>query len=239
MSEDIMKAALQRIATLEQEVSGYRSRKEEPKAPAFNPQEFARAFTQDPIGTMSRLGIPVEHVNKVLVANAMGDQAPEHLKAMLHMGPQISNTMALQNQVETLSRQFSDFMTQQTKSGTRESFKTLTAQKEQYPHLAKALAADPTLFDEDLKGHGGSAEDFAKATETRLSKFAKLWGPQTASDENADTTDDQSQQVTPAVAASLNGEMPPIKQTKQGVFSQDDHARLRDEVVRKLASSQS
>lgn len=220
------------MAQLEAEVS--RSRKQEP---TFDQEAFRRSMTTDPVGMMQRMGIPVDHVNRVLVAHTLGDQAPDGLKALVHMGPQISATQALQSQVEALSRQLSDLTGAQNKKGKRESFKALSADKAKYPGLAKALEKDAALFDEDIETFGGSAEEFASREEARLKRMGFYAAPP-ASDENADSESDQSKQIQPAIAANLNGEMPPLTKPKQGAFTAEEHERLKQEAIRISSSSQ-
>lgn len=236
---DIQKAletAMGKIAQLEREVSGYRSQPQ-PQAPTFDP----RAFTADPLGAMTRMGIPVDHVTRVLVAHTLGDQAPPELKVLAAMGPQVSATNALQVELEQLRRQVSELTTSQSKKSAGESFKALAADKAKYPHLASAIAADASLYDEDIQSFGGNVEDFLAKEEKRLARLAPALGvkPPAASVANADTTTDQSKQVTPAVAAALNGEMPPLPETKVGVFTQADHDKLKEEVVRKASMAAS
>lgn len=237
MSDDLKKAldtAMSRLASLEAEVSGYRSRAREPEKASFDPVAFRNAFVSDPVGTMTKMGAPVDHITRVLVANAMGDGAPPELKVLAAMGPQVSATHALDSKVETLSRQLSALVESQTKKGARESFQALATDKSKYPHLAKAYAVDSSLFDEDVS-RGGNAEEIATALETRLKKVASVYAPP-ASEANADSQQDPSTQVKPALASTMSGDPPPPPKDKVGLFTQDDHARLRDEIIRKASS---
>lgn len=231
---------MSRLASLEAEVSGYRARAKEPEKPSFDPVAFRSAFVADPVGTMTRMGAPVDHITRVLVANAMGDQAPPELKVLAAMGPQVSATHALDSKVETLSRQLSALVDSQTKKGARESFQALAADKSKYPHLAKAYAADSSLFDEDVS-RGGNAEEIASALETRLKKVASAYGvtTPTASEVDADPQQDPSTQVKPALASTMSGDPPTPPKDKAGLFTQEDHARLRDEIIRKASSQAS
>jgi hypothetical protein len=231
---DVSEAALQRIAALEAEVSGYR-RQAKPE-PQFNMEAFRQDFIADPVGTMQRLGAPVDHVTRVLVANAMGEQAPPELKMLAAQGPQVNAARALEARVEALSRQLSDVTAASSKKATRESFQAITADKSKYPHLAKAVSADPSLVEDELGSHGGTAEELAAKLEARLSKVAAIYAPPAASS-NAETQD-QSTQVAPATTGGLSGGVPPLTQKPSGVFTPEDHARLRDECVRKATSSQ-
>ncbi len=229
MSDDQNAKLLTRLAAMEQELATLRNAERKP-TPQFDPVAFRTAFVNDPVGVLSKMGAPIDHVTRVLVANAMGDQAPQELKVLAAMGPQLSAAQALEAKVEALSRQLSD----QGRKGTRESFQALATDKTKNPHLAKALSADPTLFDEDVASHGGSAEELAAKLETRLGKFSAVYAPPPVSEQNTETTV-QSTQDTPAIAGALSGSVPPISQPTPGVFKAEDHQKLRDEVLRKHA----
>lgn len=230
MSEDKLATALSRIAQLETEVQGYRARKPEH---TLDPAVIRAALTADPIGALKQMGVPVDHVTRVIVANAMGDSAPPELRVLAAMGPQVTAQHALDAKVEALSRQLTSLTSAAQSNGVRESFKAVAKDKSKYPHLAKAFAADPALFDEELAKHGGNAEEFATRQEARLLQVGAAMGlPPTASEETAADTADHSSQVKPALASTMGG-APPLPKEKQGVFTQEDHASLRDEIVRK------
>lgn len=225
---------MERLASMEKELATFRARKPEEKS--FDPQAFRSAFVADPLGSMTKMGVPVDYITKVLVAHAMGDQAPAELRMLAQQGPMVSAQNALESRLEQLSRQVSTIVETGSKKSVQESFKALSADKTKYPHLAKAVQADASLFDGELSGHGGTAEEFATQAEARLSKIAAIYVPPTASEANADKPD-QSMQVKPATSASLPGGVPPLPVDKAGVFTNEDHAKLREEVVRKYASS--
>jgi hypothetical protein len=230
MSDDLAKAlntALSRIASLEAQAAGARPKRND------EPSVSLSALIADPVGAMTRAGVPVEHITKVLVANAMGDQAPPELRMLASMGPQVTAQRALDEKVEALSRQLSALTS--PKPPTAESVKALTSDKSKYPHLARALAADPSFFSDDELAAGGSAEEFAARAEARLSKMATVFAPPAASDANADHAD-QSTQVKPADSPATAGGVPPIPKPVVGAFTPEDHAKLRDEIVRKANS---
>lgn len=224
--------AIARLASLEAEVSGYRSRKHEPEKPTFDPVAYRQAFLADPIGSLTRMGAPVDHITKVLVAHALGDNAPPELKVLASMGPQVSAQHALDAKVETLSRQLSALTT----SGSRDKFRSLAKDASKYPNLSKMLETDPSFFDDEISD-GANVEEFAKGRESRMATAAKAFGPKTppASDANADETA-QSTQGKPAIAGAISGDPPPLPRGPSGVFTQEDHQKLRDEVVRKYSS---
>lgn len=231
MSDDLKKAldtAMSRIASLETEVSGYRKRPAE-DTNKFDPAAFRQAFVQDPIGQMTKMGVPVDHITRVMVAHAMGDEAPPHLKVLAQMGPQVSATHALDDKVETLSRQLSTLLAKEGKTSARERLHALAKDKTAYPSLSSVLESHPSYFDDDLSD-GANVEDFAKRHEERLSKII----PRTASNGNADTTA-PSMQSKPATAGTISGDPPPIPTKPVGVFTQEDHSKLRDEIVRKFS----
>jgi hypothetical protein len=110
----------------------------------------------------------------------------------------------------------------------------LVSDKGKYPSLSKAYAADSSLFDSDVAGHKGSAEELAAKIEDRLSKFSRALGvAQPTSDENVENQTTPSEQGQPATGNSIT-DVPSLPQTKQGVFTDDDHAKLKQEILQKF-----
>jgi hypothetical protein len=238
VSADLQKSldtAIARIAQLEAEVSRSRAAKAEAKPlPAqLDPQAVARAIVADPHGTLTRMGVPTEHVAKVLMGNLMGDQAPPEWKVLAQMGPQMSATNALNSTVEQLRQRLDEAEARVA----RQSFQALAGDKQKYPHLAKAFAADPSLFEGDVAAVRGSAEEAAAALEARLSKMAAVIAPPPASSEDAATAA-QSTQSKAQTTGGLDPTPPPIPSDKPGAWSEEEHRRIRDEVVRKHTSRQ-
>lgn len=226
---------MERIALMERELSTLRARPAEQK---FDANAFISAMMVDPHGTLAKMGARkdhLDHLTKVFVANAMGNEAPPQLQMLAAMGPQVNATHALDSKLEALSRQFSELTESQKRNGVRESFKALTADKVKYPHLSKAYAANPALFDEALNGTG-TAEEIAKTMEERHAAIAKIYAPTPAASENADTATTQSTQSQPA-AGGIDPTPPPIPKASTGVWSEAEHVRLRDELVRKYTST--
>jgi hypothetical protein len=218
---------LRRLATMESELASLRK----PAAPAFDPNQFRQAFINDPVGTLTRMGAPVDHITKVLVANAMGDQAPPELKVLASQGPQLMAQQALEAQVEALSRQLSTMSASSQKAGLRESLKTIGSDKSKYPNLSKAVAADPSLLDEELASHGGTAEELAAKVEARLAKVAAIYAPPSASAADADD-DTPSTQGKPAG----NDGVPPLQAKSPGAPTREELDRLKAEVLHKYNS---
>ncbi len=227
MSEAPLDIALKKLALLEQEVSTLRKGAREPQ---FDFNAFRQAFVADPVGTMTKAGIPTEHITRVLVANAMGDQAPPELKALAAMGPQMNAAQALTEKVESLSRQFSDFTSGVQKRGKRESFQALIADKTKYPSLSKVAGANPDLFSEELEAHGGTAEEFA----AKLEKMFSVVAPPPASDADAGKQPDQSPQVKPADTTA--GGVPHLSTQAAGVLTKEADAKLKAEILKKYES---
>jgi hypothetical protein len=139
---------------------------------------------------------------------------------------------------EELSRRLEDLSAKDTRQSTRESVNKLVADKAKYPHLATALAMDPSLFDDDLNSHKGSAEELVQSLEARMAKFAGVLGAKVAlpaSGGNAESDLPREQYGKPAWGSSID--VPPIPQKQQGVWSEDDDRALRDEITRKYAPS--
>lgn len=227
---DALATALARLAKLDQEMAELRSRSAPQGTPGIDP----RAFLQDPVGALTRAGIPIDHVTRVLVANAMGDQAPPELRTLAAQGPLLSKQSEIEAKLEAVSRQLVEITT--PKKPTAESVQALISDAKKYPVLSKAAALDPDLITEALATHGGTAEELAAKLEARFSKL--MPATPAASEANADVSTGQSTQANPA-GNTTSGGVPPIpKQNIGGTFTQEDHAKLRDEIVRKHSSQQ-
>lgn len=236
-TDKTIQTLLQKFAALETEVSGYRKANKEP---AFD----HRALINDPVGVLNKLGVPVEHITKILVANQLGDAAPHELRSLAQMGPMVNATSDLRTQLESLSRQVSDLVTAQKGSSTRASFKALANDKTKYPNLSKALNKRTDRYDDEAAKFEGTAEEYATQKEAYLKEMAELFGAPAASEENADetvnvemTSDEQeaaqSKESRPANAAGLNGEVPPLTRKDSGVFGDKERQALKDSVLRK------
>lgn len=236
MSEDLqrkLEVALSRIAALEVRQPAAPST----PTPQFDPQAFARALAADPVGMMTRMGIPVDHVSRVLVAHQLGDAAPPELRMAAMMGPQMSATQALATEVQTVRQRLEQYESRDQKQAVRSSFSALAADKTKYPLLATALAKSPQLFDSELDSHQGDAAALAERIEGRLKALAPALGvPQTASTENAETANaGQSTQTKQAQSGAVDPTPPPIQQGKPGVFTQEDHEALKERIIRKYS----
>jgi hypothetical protein len=239
MADDLSKqleAALSRIAAMESEMAPLRKGKESPQK-QFDPNAFVRSFVADPIGMMAKMGVPKDHVTKILVADALGDEAPPELKMARQMGHQINSTSDLTQKLDELSRRIEALSDKDARQGTRESINKLVGDKAKYPHLAAALAKDPSLFDDDIASHKGSAEELVQSLEARTAKYAGALGAKVAlpaSGGNAEGTAPREQNGKPAWGSSMD--VPPIPQKQQGVWSEEDDQALRDEITSKYGS---
>lgn len=233
-TEEQLTSALARIAALE-------SVKAPPKSePAFDQKAFAQAFTRDPVAAMKRFGIDRDHATQVLVAQALRDQGqpvPQGLEAAAAMGP-VMETLATVTAELTALRQRVDSGEKTVKGNTvRESLKILASDKKQNPNLATAYAADPTLFDEDIDKHEGSAADLAKALEARLARQAKALGvPQSTSTEKVDESETaqrpRSTDGTATASKAPAGDPPTLPRVaKTKGFDENDQAALKAEVI--------
>lgn len=228
MSEDQTAKLLSRIAAMESELATLRATKPQNSTPPFDPERFRQKFIADPVGTMTQMGAPIDHVTRVLVANALGDQAPPELKVLAQLGPQMSAVQANSQQVEELSRRLSAYEAKEQSTARTKSVQALIADKSKYPNLAKALEKDPSIL-EDLSGEN------AEETAAKMEKRFAIVAPPPASVENADPSA-QSTQSKPATASTLSGDVPPLPQPKAGVLTAEDDRKLRDEIVRKYSS---
>jgi len=239
MSEDLQKqlaTALSRIAALESR---------QPTAapqPQFDATAFARAFTADPIGTMGKFGIPVDHVTRVAVAHALGNEAPEQLRILAQMGPQMSAQQALASELAATRQRLEAIENAGTRQAVKSSFTSLTADKSKYPLLASAIAKNPSLFDSELESHKGDAAALADAIEGRLKSINEALGhTQPASTGDADSANGQSSQAKQAQPGSVvsggttDQTPPPDSQKQPGVFTQAEHEALKERIIRKYS----
>lgn len=193
----------------------------------------------NPSGTLQKMGVPKEHITQVLVADALGDQAPPQLRAAAAVGPVTAAVSSLTEKVDALASRLESSDRDTRARATRDATKNLAADKTKYPHLARALAADPTYLDGEAIGD--SAENSAKAVEERLARAAKVFGfTPPASDEDAGKQ--QADGTPPAVGTGRKpqahqGGNPPSNPQGSGRdrvgWTDDDRIALRDEIVRK------
>lgn len=204
-----------------------------------------RALTADPVGTLTRAGVPVEHVLQVLLANHLGDQAPPQLRALAAQGPLVSQTQSLSADVQAVRQRLDQLDAREKQAVLRQSFSGLTADKQKYPLLAAAFAKNPGVFDTDLASHQGDAAALADSIEARLKAIVSVVAPSpTASSENAGTaqvqsTQDKQAQSQAAVGTTgIDNTPPPMPQStqKQGVFTPTDHEALKAKVLAKAQS---
>ncbi len=232
-----LETAIGRISALEGELRSKPKAAEVPAAPAFDIYKFREALTIDPVGTMKAMQMNpehVEHVRSILLADKMGDAASPHLKMMAMQGPQMMAAQATADSVANLSRRLDERDKQEQKAAKRESFKTISVDKEKYPNLAKAVSADPALFEEvDL--HGGTAEEFAVSQEAKLKKLVAVLVPSAAS-VTADNKDQSTKVVPTPLAGALGGDPPAITKSKPGEWTREESRKLRDEIVLKSTS---
>lgn len=237
MSADkALETALARIAALEARLTG------QPAAPqpqGVDPQQLARALTQDTVGTLARLGVDVNHVSKVLVAHQLGDAAPEPLRIYAQQGPLMSATQAVTAEVQSLRQRLDTYEQRDAQAARRQSFNALAADKTKYPRLAAVMAKSPELLASELDSHQGDTASLADAIEQRLAALAPALGappPQPASQANAEsTTQGQSTQAKQAQpgATGLDPTPPPIPQAQTGPWTPEMDRELRDRIIRK------
>lgn len=230
-TDSTIQKLLSRIAALESRAT----------APAQPSGIDPRAIAADPVGALSRAGVPVEHVLQVLLANHLGDQAPPQLRALAAQGPLVSATQAVSAEVQAMRQRLDQLETEKRQQAMRQGFSALAVDKVKYPLLAAAYSRNPALFDADIASHQGDAAALADATEARLKALTGVTAP-TASTENAGVTNqDQSQQVKQAqsqgaavAGATVDPTPPPMPQgTKPGVFTPSDHEYLKAKILAK------
>lgn len=238
MSDELQKKldmALARIAALESEKSTANAARA-PQTPALDPRQMAI----DPIGTMTRAGVPVDHITRVLVAHAMGDQAPPELRVLAQMGPQVSATQALSSDIGQLRQRLDAYETRDKQQAVRQSFSALAVDKTKYPTLAAAYARDPKLFDSDMEAHRGDAAALADSLEARLKALASAVTP-TASTADAAKQDQSKSPAGEQVkqAQGVDNTPPPLPTgNKSGSFTQEDHQALKERIIKKYSQPQ-
>lgn len=234
---DIDPKFLARLAAMEQELSTLRAR---PQAAAFDQAAFARQMAADPLAAFAKYGVPVEHVTKVLVAHALGDQAPAEMRFAATQGKQVSTQMEMQAEMQAMRATLASIEADKANTSTRASLNTLTADKTKYPTLAAAYAADPTLFDSDVAGHKGDATALAEALEKRLAKTAAALGVKPTQAASSDTADNSGQSTqTKTQTGGIDTTPPPIVKAQPGTWTEAEHTRLRDEIVRNTSKTAS
>lgn len=231
-----LETALSRIGSLEGELRG-----KKPEVPqGIDPTVLRNQLTLDPIAALRGYNIPDEtitHLRTCLIADLLGDAAPQHMKDIARSGKQVIATQASNAAVADLSRRFDELTTGQKNKQKRDEFNAITAMKDKYPNLAKAATAKPELFTDSLVKHGGTAEEFAVAEEARLAEVAAALGVPTTSVNNVDNKDQSKKVVSAPLASALNGAVPDITQgSKPSSWNQESHNKLRDEIVAKVSS---
>lgn len=232
MSDSKVDALLARIAALETKLAGQSAA---PQQPAFDSQAFARAFAANPIGVMSQMGIPVDHVSRVLVAHTLGDAAPPELRMLAQQGPLVSATQALTADVQAMRQRLDGYEQRDQAAARRQSFSALAADKSKYPRLAAVLSKNPELLMGEVDSYKGDTASLAADIEQRLSALAPALGaPQLASQANAENEGQstQAKQAQPG-ATGLDPTPPPIPQATQGLFTPDKDRELKERILRK------
>lgn len=225
--------ALTRIAALENELARLRS--------AASPQAIKQQLVTNPAGFFASLSLTPEertHVQRVTVAEALGDQAPPEMKMFAALGPQIAQSSQLATAIQDLSRRMDELVVAPRKAeATRESVKALIADKTKYPHLSVAFTANPALLDAKLKGRSGEAADIATDLEAEAALFATAYGykaePAQAASENAEEKEAPSIQSKPAPLAGARMDVPPIPGAVVGPLTPEEDTKLKEEFLRK------
>lgn len=226
---------LERLAALENELSGKR---QNDGKPVFD----KRRATLDPINYFREQGLDVEHLSRHFVANAMGKDCPPQLAAMVQMGPQIAATSNLEALVQSLAETVKGIVDKTNHSELVASVKNSTVDPSKYPTLAAAIKTDPTLLDNEIKSLGKIA-DSSKAfeqIEAKLVPYAKAFGfkPQpTTPSENKSSTTGTITETSPDFKSANQGlagtEVPSLISEATGVMTDDMSEKLKNAVLKK------
>lgn len=220
---DKFEAALARIAALEAQKSA------KPEVRGIDPKRFSA----DPIAELKAAGIPPEHITKILVANALGDEAPADLRTYAMMGPQVSATQTLASELETLRRRIDDYEKRDRQNAVRQSFSALAGDKTKYPFLAAAYAKNPKMFESEISSHEGEVATLVESANERLKAVAEAAGFTLPVSSKAEEHG-QSEKTEAHADTVLDNTPPPVSQSKPGVFTRVDHERL----IRKFTSQE-
>lgn len=228
---------------MEAELSKLRSQNRNPE-PQIDLAKLKEQLIQDPTGFLANVMKLSEHerlhVNRVNFAHMLGDQAPQEMRYLAQLGPQVAQQSALAAAVNDLSRLVDEQVVKPKKAeSTRESIKALLADKAKYPHLATAIANNPTLLDSKVIGRTGSAEEIVQALESEAAAYATAFGvkpaPAQPASDNADSN--KAAQSTESKSAPLAGtpvgDPPPLPPPSPGPITPDEDKRIREELSRK------
>lgn len=221
--DDKFEAALARIAALESQKAA------KPEVRGIDPKRFSA----DPIAELKAAGISPEHITKILVANALGDEAPADLRTYAMMGPQVSATQTLASELETLRRRIDDYEKRDRQNAVRQSFSALAGDKTKYPFLAAAYAKNPKMFESEISSHEGEVASLVESANERLKAVAEAAGFTLPASSKADESG-QSEKTEARADTALDNTPPPISQPTPGVFTRADHERL----IRKFTSQE-
>lgn len=226
---DQLATALAKIADLEARLSNANKRQE-------IPADVRNAILRDPAGVLEQLGV-LDSVTKALAAKAMGPNAPQNLILDARTGTQAALLAAYEQEIVALRQRVDSMDSKARLVDTKGALQKIAADKTKYPHLASALVNDDGLFDRDIEGHRGTADELAQAIEARLATTAKALGitAPPASQKNADDakTTATSTQAKAQSTGTMAGDPPPLPRSQPGSgFSEAEQKALRDEIVR-------
>lgn len=220
---------LARIAQLESENAGL---KKATKG-GIDPREIA----VDPSGALSRAGLPPTDITNLLIAQAMGDKAPQELKVLLKTGQQVNAAQtALSSEVSALSRRIAEYETRDAKAAARKSFIALASDKQKYPTLAAAIERDPSMFDEELSGGDAADADRLEARYARVvaPKAPAATDSTAAKDEGQSTEAKATEDKGTAGVGTAGGALtlPPITTSHaSGPMTSEAHEAIKQAVL--------
>jgi len=239
--EKALDTALARIASLENERSRAPA---QTMVPGIDAEKFRQALVANPMGTLREVGLSAEHLTHVrnaAIADFLGPNAPLPLQMQANMGPQMIATQQAQAAVADLSRRFDEMTTAQKANAKREEFKAISAMKDKYPNLSKAISANPERYKDVLAQHGGSAEEFAAATEAQLTELASVLGvpAPTGSVNNPDNKDQSKKVASAPLGSATNVVPPPSNQGNAGsVWNKEAYQATKEAILSKVPSPQ-
>lgn len=194
-------------------------------------------MTADPVGYMSRNGVPVDHISRVLVAHALGENASPELRTLAQMGPMVSATQANSAELQALRQRLEKYDERDRQVAARSSFNALSKDKVKYPLLATALTKNPDLYKEVIDSYSGDAAALASTLEGQIKSVAEAVG-YTPPVSTASTAAQQAQstQGKQAQYGGVDPTPPPIPPaTKPGLFTQEEDQALKARIVAKYS----
>lgn len=226
---------LERIASLESRLSG-----KDKETSGLD----KRKATLDPVKYFQEQGLDIAHLSRHFVAHALGKECPPQLAAMVQMGPQIAATSHLEELVTSLSQKVDSMLEKEKSREVVASVKSTTVDSAKYPTLAAAMKSDPKFLEMELASLGELADTASalEKIEKKISPYAKAFGFKSSTDTSQNKSESGTiTETTPEFKSANNGlsgtEVPPLVNLAPGAWSEDDHIKVKEAILKKYNSN--